>query len=266
MTGAATNRRTSGAMLARIARDPARRRAFAQMLAEDKYGDVERYAFGAERFYGPVRLEGRRILEIGSGRGLTTMFLALQGAATVVSMEPGLAGSRSGLQSIQQRRIDALGLQGIVELIDADFNLWDAGDRRFDVIVSESSINHLYESPHHALEHRETHDRYKAIWQHVHTLLAPGGVFCVSDACRFGFFSMTKQYGIRRPWDGKRLTTNWRIHQNPGVWSLIAREAGFTSTEVDYPLPYPLRQLGPLVANPAANFFLRARFIMRAYA
>lgn len=254
------------AMFDRVAHDPVRRRAFEAMLREDKYGDLARYALGAERFFGPVALSGRRILEIGSGRGLTTMFLALQGASRVVSMEPGLAGSRTGLQSIQQRRIEALGLQDVVELVDADFNTWDGGDRRFDIIVSESSINHLYESPHHALRHRETHDRYQVIWRKVRGLLAAGGVFCVSDACRYGFFSMTKRLGLRRPWDGKRLTTNWRIHQNAGVWSTIARESGFSSVEVDYPLPYPLRHLGPVVANPVVNFFLRARFILRAYA
>lgn len=251
-------------MYERIASSPERRRAFETMLREDGQGDLERYCWAASRFFGDIDLHGKRILEIGSGKGLTAMFMGLQGAASVVSMEPGLAGSRSGVLAVQQRRIAALGLEQVSELIDADFNTWDPAGRQFDVVVSQASINHLYESPHHALRHRETHERYSAICRKIRSTLADGGVFCVADASRYGFFAMTKRFGIERPWAKRRVSINWRIHQNAGVWRKILLASGFSRAEIEYPVPYALRRLGPAVANPVANFFLRAAFIIRA--
>ena len=257
---------TASVLFRRLQATPDRLRAFEAMLVEDKHGDAERYCCGAARFFGPVDLQGKRILEIGSGKGLAAMFMGLQGAAKVVSMEPGLAGSRSGVLAVQQHRIAALGLGDVSELLDADFNAWEPRGRRFDIVVSQSSINHLYESRYHALRHRETYDRYLAICRKVRSVLDDEGVFCVSDASRYGFFAMTKHFGVVRPWARTRISINWRIHQNAGVWRRILLEAGFSRVEVDYPVPYGLRHLGPLVANPVTSFFLRGAFILRAYA
>jgi SAM-dependent methyltransferase len=250
----------------RIAGRANSRAGFEAMLRQDRRGDLEPYCWNAARFFGGVDLTGKHILEIGSGRGLTSVFMGLQGAARVVSMEPGLAGSRPGVLSAQQERVEALGLQQVVTLIDADFNTWDPAGDRFDVVISQASINHLYESPHHALHHRDTFERYQQIWQRMRSLLLPGGVCCVSDACRYGLFAMTKRAGLRRPWNTKQTSINWRIHQNPGTWRRIALAAGFSAVEIEYPLPYSVRHLGPLVANPVSNFFLRAAFSIRASA
>ena len=55
-------------LIEQITSDPGRRRAFEAMLAEDRYGDLERYCWTAERFFGRVDLRGKTVLEIGSGR------------------------------------------------------------------------------------------------------------------------------------------------------------------------------------------------------
>jgi hypothetical protein len=44
----------------------------------------------------------------------------------------------------------------------------------------------------------------------------------------------------------------------------IFREAGFTTVQVAYPVPYRLRALKPLIDTAVANFFLRGAFILRA--
>ena len=240
------------------------RRAFEQMLAEDRHRGLDRYLWTAERFFEGVDLTGKTVLEIGSGRGLRSLFMGLQGAKQVVSLEPGMAGSRGGIKELQRDRLAKLGLTN-VEFVDADFNLWDPGAARFDVIVSESSINHLYESEHHALRHRHTYDKYLEICRKMHDLLNPGGVACISDAARYGFFPALKRFGVRRPWKmGKKLSVNWRIHQNAGVWRRILLAAGFEKVDIGYPLPFSMRTFGVLIANPVVNYFLRAHFHLRA--
>jgi SAM-dependent methyltransferase len=241
-----------------------RLKVFEAIVLEDRHPSAERYRRAAAHLFHGIDLTGKRVLEIGSGAGLRSMFIGLQGARSVVSLEPGLAGSRHNYKEMQRRRLDALGLSN-VEFLDADFNLWDAGTQRFDVIVSESSINHLHESSHHALHHAPTYEAYRRICGKMHHLLDSGGVACVSDAARYGFFSLTKRLGVRRPWTGKKPSANWRIHQNAGVWRRIFLDSGFQDVEIEYPLPHRLRHLGPVVANPVSNFFLRAYFYLRAW-
>jgi len=86
----------------------------------------------------------------------------------------------------------------------------------------------------------------------------------ITDACRYAFFTATRNLGIRRPWDRSRTGIDWRHHQNPQTWARIFREAGFSTVDVRYPLPYRLRQYRGLVDTAAANFFLLGSFILRA--
>jgi SAM-dependent methyltransferase len=243
--------------------DPATLARFAGIIQEDGHDFLDRYLWSQRRFFEGVDLKGRSVLEVGSGRGLTSIYAALAGARAVVSMEPGLAGAKSQVRETLERRLSTLGLPQ-VELLAEDFNTWDSKGRCFDVIVSQASINHLCESPHHALAHRPTFDRYLGAARKMHGLLAPGGVACVSDACRYGFFMFAKHLGLKRPWNARRLTVNWRIHQNPGTWKRIFTDAGFSRIEVSYPLPFRLRRLGVLVSNPLSNFFLGAGFRLAA--
>ena len=247
----------------RIRFDGAQLEAFDAMVKEDRHRDAERYAWVSEGFFMGVDFSGKRVLEIGSGGGLRTVFMALQGAASVVSLEPGLDGSRQHYRATQSRRLQALGLKN-VEFLAADFNDWQPGSRQFDVIVSESSINHLYESSFHALHHPETYNRYLDICRKMCNLLTSGGVACISDACRYAFYSAMRPLGVRRPWTGKRVSAKWQIHQNPGVWRRILLDAGFSHVKIGYPLPHRLRHFGPLASNPLSNFFLRGQFYLRA--
>lgn len=209
-------------------------------------------------------IAGRDVIEVGSGKGLTCLLLAISGARLVLSLEPELAGSTSIACKVQRQRIECLGLDN-VELLAMDFNAWDPQGRTFDVLVSQASINHLFESRFHALHHRATFERYVEIACKFRQLLKPGGVACVSDACRYGLFRFARDYGLRRPWTVRGSAVAWRLHQNPETWRCIFREAGFSRVEIYYPLPYRLRHFGALVANPVINFFLKANFTLRSW-
>jgi SAM-dependent methyltransferase len=234
--------------------------AYRAMLAEDRHHHPEAFAYTTSQFFRGLRLSGARALEIGSGAGLQAIFMALNGAQ-VTSLEPEGIGATSGVIAKQRDRCRRLGLAN-VEVRDADFNQWETSER-FDLILSKASINHLYATEHHALRHAETYKGYLEVLRRVHGLLAPGGVFVATDACRYGFFRLTRKW-IRRPWRTERTSVNWRHHQNPATWKRLLEEAGFSRVRVDYPVPYRLRHLAPLVNNAAANFWLQGSFIIRA--
>jgi SAM-dependent methyltransferase len=230
------------------------------MLAEDRHDNPEGFILSTDQVFEGIRLDGARVLEIGSGTGLWSIYLALRGAR-VVSLEPELVGSTSGVIAKQQRRCAELGVS--VQVIPEDFNTWNTSER-FDVIVSRASLNHLHASEHHAESHPDTYAAYQRVARHIHELLAPGGVFVATDASRYALFTMGRRW-LKAPWRPKKTGVNWRHHQNPSTWSRIFRSVGFSRTRVEYPIPYPFRGVPWLVNNVAANFVLKGSFILRAW-
>jgi SAM-dependent methyltransferase len=237
---------------------------YVSMMAREGHHNPPAFAHWLDQVFRGVNWKGKRVLEIGSGRGLIAIYMGMQGAARVVSMEPEMVGSTSGVIKEQRERLAALGLTN-VEVLAADFNTWDAKDEQFDVIVSRASINHLYHSEKHAGSDPQTYDKYVEVARRIHRMLAPGGQFIATDSCRYGFFNAVRHLGINRPWTRKRSGVDWRHHQNPPTWKRIFKQAGFSQTRVDYPVPYRLRAAAPLVNTALANFFLTGNFILRAH-
>jgi len=239
-------------------------RDYLDHLVKDGHKNTAAFFDAQNQLFRGIDLRGKRVLEIGSGKGLIAALAALQGASEVVSMEPELAGATSGVVEAQRRRMEALGLRQ-VQVEVADFNTWEGHASSFDVILSRNSINHLYPSEHHARKDAATRAGYLGVARHIHSLLAPGGVFVATDASRHAFFTMARAFGVRRPWRWSKTGVNWRHHQNPGTWATLFREAGFSAVDIAYPVPHQLRALAPVVNTAVANFFLKGAFILHAH-
>lgn len=236
-----------------------------EFLQQDGHDRPEAFDYAISRMFAGVPLQGARVLEIGSGKGLLALTLAARGASRVVSLEPELEGSTSGVVAIQRRRVQALGLADRVEVVVADFNTWET-DERFDVVVSRASLNHLYPTDQHAAYSVEAWAGYLAVARRIHRLLAPGGVCVAIDACRYSLFGLGRSLGLRRPWRRSRSGVDWRHHQTPATWQRLFRAAGFTSAEIRYPVGYPLRHLQALAGTRLANACLKGNFILQAKA
>ena len=232
---------------------------FARMLREDRHDNPDTFIFAANQLFDGVPLAGKRVLEIGSGRGLLSLYLALRGAR-VTSLEPEMAGSTSGTLAIQQARCQELGLS--VECVNADFNDWH-DPRDFDIVLMRSVINHLYPTTKHARWDKATWDGNVTMLGLVRNKLAPGGVFVAYDASRWGFFLMARNY-VRQPWKKVRTSVNWRHHQNALTWAKMLKAVGFSHVERDYTVPYPMRSISFLLRNGFASFWLKGAFVIRA--
>jgi SAM-dependent methyltransferase len=247
----------------RVPSEPSMPPAYVEMLSRDGHDSVPAFLHATTRLFRGIDFRGKRVLEIGSGKGLLALYMAMQGAMRVVSLEPELVGATSGVIATQRRRVAILGLTN-VDLVTADFNVWDPGQDRFDVILSRASLNHLYASDRHALHDAETYCNYLRIARQIRRLLEADGVFIATDACRYALFSLLRGIGVRRPWRWQRSGVNWRHHQNPGIWARIFCDAGFEHVTVDYPVPYRCRRVAAVANTAVANFFLQGTFILRA--
>ncbi|TWU54485.1 Methyltransferase domain protein [Rubripirellula tenax] len=232
--------------------------------AEDGHENPTGYRRYLSQLFGDTNLNDKRILEIGSGKGLISLHCGLSGAKHVISVEPEMEGSTSGVIAIQNERIKLLSLEN-VELRQEDFNSLDIAEGSVDLIVMIAVLNHLYETPQNASRDKDAFDKYVAIAEKLHTLLDEGGAIIATDACRYCLWTQLRRIGWPRKWCLTQRTIDWRIHQQPAVWEKIFRAAGFSRFEVKYPVPNRLRHLEPLINNPVGNFAVMGEFIFYAY-
>ena len=135
--------------------------SFSLVLAEDRHHKPWAYEYSMQRMFRGVPVSGKSVIDIGSGRGLTSLWLAMQGARRVVSMEPEMDGSRSGAVQLQRERISKLRLDQM-DLVTSNFQHYQPQEL-FDVTVSNASINHLEEFELHALRDRKTFESFVKI-------------------------------------------------------------------------------------------------------
>lgn len=236
-----------------------------QFLREDGHHNFEAFCHKMRRVFNGVDFRNKRVLDVGSGRGLMTLLAAIEGAKKVVSMEPEMDGSTCSVCNMQRARVEKLGFKNI-EIYAEDFNEFKFRPNSFDIILSFASINHLYESPHHALKDKDTYERYIQTAKKMKEMLDKGGVAIITDACRSGLFLWLKKLGVNRPWTPKKkMSVDFRYHQNPSVWKKIFMEAGFRQVKTIYPLPFKLRHFDLLVSNPLGNFLLQSSFTMHCF-
>ncbi len=140
---------------------------YVRMMAQDGHANVPAFLHSTGEMFRDIDLAGKRVLEIGSGKGLLAVMMGLQGAERVVSLEPEMVGATAGVIAVQRERVEALRLSN-VDVVVGDFNTWEGAAGSFDVIVSRASINHLQQSDRHALRHSETYANYVAVAKRIH--------------------------------------------------------------------------------------------------
>lgn len=203
-----------------------------------------------------VPLRGARMLEIGGGAGVLSLWVAHQGAKRVVCLEPEDAGSTAGVREKFRRMRDKLGLGDEVTLLPKRVQDYDPGDEKFDLILLYNSVNHLDETACISLlEAEKSKEAYREIFNEIASSAAPGARLIVTDCSRDNFFA---RLGRTNPFAPE---IEWHKHQAPLVWARLLGESGFRSPKVSWSSYNALRWLGrALLGNRVAAYFLQSHF------
>jgi len=200
-------------------------------------------------------LYGARVLDIGAGSGVQSLYAATAGAAEVVALEPMSAGSE-GVSSDQLRII--ADERPEIEVVSNTFQDYQPADV-FDVIFSKASINHLNEEHcrtlHNSTESRKAYDR---VLSKLASMTSTGGRCIVSDASSRNFFN---DLGLPNP---IAPNIDWEIHQSPQVWRTLFAEHGFTTQDVRWYSSFS--NLGGvaemLITNKLASYMTNSHFVL----
>ena len=201
-------------------------------------------------------LEGKDVLEIGAGKGWYALWAAAQGA-NVVALEPEGDGSQAGVISGFHAMQKALGPGAEkATMLNSTLQAYDGGGRSFDIVLSQSSINHLDEPACERIEEPANRQKYVSMFGAIRRLCRDKGHFVISDA---GAINYWDKVGLTPP---LARTIEWNKHQEPEVWGAIAEEGGFKVRSIKWHQFYPLRHFGPLFSNRHSARLLTSHFVL----
>jgi SAM-dependent methyltransferase len=199
-------------------------------------------------------LEGKRMLDIGGGRGIYSFYAAAAGAREVVCLEPEAAGVSANVKGhFEQIRSE---FPGAPVTLDTRTIQEFSSPAPFDAVLMYASVNHVDEDACIRLPKDEkAREAYKKEFARIASLLVPGGKLLISDCSSRNFFALL---GMRSP---VVPTIEWHKHQRPEVWARLLEESGFRSPKIRWE---PVFGCGPaveaLTGNAAAAYLLKSVF------
>ncbi len=218
-----------------------------------------RYAAYLRLVFDGVPLVGRTVLDVGGGSGLISFYAAANGASKVVCLDPAGDGSNPAME-LQYQLLDA-GVGGPVLKMQRRFQDLDPGDACYDVILMHNAVNHLDEEACARLPAADARDTYRAIFASLRALLVPRGHLIVADCGRRNIWGHLHLPNVFAP------TIEWRIHQQPKVWSELLVEAGFLPARIRWDAPSKLRGPGQMIfGNRVGGYLTGSHFILTTQA
>jgi hypothetical protein len=208
-----------------------------------------------------VSPSGGNTLEIGAGEGVLGLWLLSRGARSVTQLEPESDGAAEGVAARSRALFEPLHLEpGRWVWKPEPFQSF-APDRRYRLVLSQNSINHLDEDACvHLLEHPEARERYRKIFVKIHDALEPGGKLVVGDCARTNYGALL--LGGHTPF---APGIEWHKHHEPETWAQLMEEAGLVLEEIRWWLPYyRVRALHPLLRWRPASCMVMSYFVLRA--
>ncbi len=207
--------------------------------------------------FSDISFEGRRVLDIGGGKGLHSLFAACSGAKKVVCLEPELEGSSNecfrSLEEVSDRFPNITPRRQTLQEYQAE-------DEKFDILILHNSVNHLDEESCKLLhlEKPSARDAYRRIFSKIDCLADLGAITKIADCARSSFYW---DHDLRNPF---ALTVEWSKHQSPMIWSSFLGDLGWTQTSLRWLTPLAL--VDPASISPSLgrifSYFTNSHFCL----
>lgn len=175
-----------------------------------------------------IDLKNKRVLDIGGGTGIYSLYAACKGAERVVCLEPEMAGSSEAMVTNFIKLKTLLGLEN-VSLEQLTFQEFDSQESTYDVILLHNSVNHLDEDACISLKtNAKSKIIYEEILMKIYLLASESARLIICDCSSNNFFATIK---MRNPF---APTIEWHKHHTPETWINLLYKVGFRSAHIKW--------------------------------
>ncbi len=215
-----------------------------------------------KEFLGPIDPRGKRVLDIGCGTGVHSVFLAaFAGAREVIGIDPSEGeGSPTDAYEVAKRLRGQMGLENVTFLKE-DFQATSIPGE-FDLAVAVGVLHHMHETERDGRYDAGVKCEMQPTFCRMHNALKPGGWLVIVEGFRQNVTQIARRFGIRGP--GFLKMMQWNTKQMPEVWMSLCRDANLQNISFDYYVPHCLRRLRPLLRNRVGNYLTTSTYVIRA--
>jgi SAM-dependent methyltransferase len=195
------------------------------------YENLDAFLFHAQEELTCISLEGKKVLEIGCGRGAFSLYMALSGKAKKVIALDEAEGHGSDEKGFHQlKEIVQKNSISNVETIKSGIKKVKIQENTLDLIVANFSIHHV---------------------------LRPSGYIFKDKKAKEDLLNIFNCFR----W--KMSHIDWEIHPTLKEWLWVLKTAGFEELSYTFLTPYFLSAWPSMVVrNRLANFFFSSTFYL----